>query len=178
MRTERGVNMWLQLNGEVRSDMEPPGSEEADASLSDLTVLGCVQGEAELSEVSNIGPSACPPWVPCYLAPPRVPRSLHSQIGGSRVHIQHLSVLDTSVCTGPLTAPSRILRGYSPTPGFPHFYSKLSPPQKESTVLPGSLDYTALRAGPRQLTLLCNHHYPHNCFSIGSQGRQRSSIIQ
>lgn len=122
--------------------------------------------------------AACPPWVPCYLAPPRVPRSLHSQIGGSRVHIQHLSVLDTSVCTGPLTAPSRILRGYSPTPGFPHFYSKLSPPQKESTVLPGSLDYTALSAGPRQLTLLCNHHYPHNCFSIGSQGRQRSSIIQ
>ena len=47
--------------------MEPPGSEEADASLSDLTVLGCVQGEAELSEVSNIGPSACPPGSPATL---------------------------------------------------------------------------------------------------------------
>ncbi len=47
--------------------MVPSGTEEADASLSDLTVLGCIQGEADLSEVSIIGPSACLPWVPCYL---------------------------------------------------------------------------------------------------------------
>lgn len=61
--------MWLQMNGEVRSDVEPPGSEEADAPLSDLAVLGSVQGEVELSEMSNIGPSACLPRVPCYLGP-------------------------------------------------------------------------------------------------------------
>lgn len=63
------MNKWLQMNEEVRSDVEPPGSEEADAPLSDLAVLGCVQGEMELSEMSNIGPSACLPWVPCYLCP-------------------------------------------------------------------------------------------------------------
>lgn len=34
LSSERGANTWLQLNGEVRSDAEPPGSEEADASLS------------------------------------------------------------------------------------------------------------------------------------------------
>lgn len=49
------------MNGDVRSNMEPPGSEEADASLSDLAVLGCVQGEVELFEWSNIGPSVCLP---------------------------------------------------------------------------------------------------------------------
>ena len=146
--------------------MEPPGSEGADASLSDLTALGCVQGGAELSEVSNIGPSACAPVGPLLPLPRHVfPRSLHSQIGGSRAHIQHLSVLDTSVCAGRLAAPPQALRGYSRTPGFPHLYSKLSPPQKESAALPESLDYTASSGGPRQLTLLCNHHYPRNCFS-------------
>lgn len=57
------------MNGEVGSDMEPPGSGEADAPLSDLAVLGSVQGEVELSELSNIGPSACLPRVRCYLCP-------------------------------------------------------------------------------------------------------------
>ena len=149
--------------------MEAPGSEEAHASLCDPAVLGCVQGEAELSEMSNIGPSAGLPWVPRYLCPRHVfPRSLHSQIGGSRAHNQHLSVPDTSVCAGlrsQLTAPPQTLEGESRTPGFPHLSSKLSPPQKESAVSPESLDYTSSSAGPRQLTLLCNHHYPHNCFS-------------
>lgn len=44
--------------------MEAPDSEEADTLCSDLTVLGCVQGEADLPEMSNIGPSACLPLGP------------------------------------------------------------------------------------------------------------------
>lgn len=158
--------MWLQMNGEVRSNMKPPGSEEADPSLSDLTVLGCVQGKADLSEVSNIGPSACLPWVPCYLCPAMcspvayIPKSVAAEPTFSICLCQiRQSVLAL------LAAPPQILRGYSHTPGFPHLSSKLSPPQKESAVLPESLDYTASSTGPRQLTLLCNHHYPHNCFS-------------
>lgn len=98
--------------------MEPPGSEEADASLSDLAVLGCIQGEVELSELSNIGPSVCLPLGPLLPLPRHVfPSSLHSQIGGSRAHIRHLSVLDTSVCAGPLTNTERIfLHSRLPTP--------------------------------------------------------------
>lgn len=117
-------------------------------------------------------PICLPPMGPPATLPRHVfPCSLHSQIGGSRAHILHLSVLDTSVCAGPLTAPQRILRGCFRTPGFPHLHNKLSPPQKESSVLPESLDYTASSADPRRLTLLCNHHYTHNCFSRRVTGK-------
>lgn len=67
--------MWLQLNGEVRSDMEPPGSEEADASLSDLTVLGCVQGEAELP-----APPGSPATLPRHVFPVAyIPKSVAAE---------------------------------------------------------------------------------------------------
>lgn len=68
------MNTWLQMNGEARSNMAAPDSEEADTSCSDLTVLGCVQGEADLPEMSNIGPSAwLPPGSLATFAPPCVP---------------------------------------------------------------------------------------------------------
>lgn len=64
--------------------MEPPDSEEPDTSLSDLTVLGCIQGEADLPEISNIGPSACLPLGPWLPLPCHVfPGSLHFRIGGT-----------------------------------------------------------------------------------------------
>lgn len=150
------------MNGELRSNTEPPGSEEADASLPDLAVLGSVQREEKLSELSNIGPSACLPWVSCYLCP-----AMCSPIA----YIPKLVAAEptSSICLCQIRqsalAHSQIQRGYSCTPGFPHFSSKLSPPQKESTTLPESLDDTTSRAEPRQLTLLCNHHYPRHCLS-------------
>lgn len=120
-----------------------------------------IQGEADLPEMSNIGPSACLPlgrWLPL---PHHVfPGSLHFQISASWGHIQHLSVLDTSVCAGPSHSPSTNTQTI-----FSHSHSQLSPPQKESAALPGSLDYASPSALPRRLTLLCNHHYRHNCFS-------------
>ena len=36
---------------------------------SDLAALRGIQGEAEQSEMSNVGPSAFVPWVLCYLCP-------------------------------------------------------------------------------------------------------------
>lgn len=102
------------MDGEVRSNMEPPDSEEADTSLSDLTVLGCVQGEADIPEIPNIGPSACLPLGPRLPLPCHVfPGSLHFQIGGSWAHVQHVPVLDTSVCAGPSHSPSTNTHTYS-----------------------------------------------------------------
>lgn len=66
-----------------------------------------------------------------------------------------------SVCARYVSLCWASFAGYLCTLGFPHLSAKLSPPQKESGVLPNSLDYTASSAGTRQLTLLCNHHYPH-----------------
>lgn len=130
-----------------------------------LCSLTRVQGGVELSEMSNIGPSACFPWVPCHLCPTMcspvayIPKSVAAK--------PTLSICLCQICqcepAVPAAAPPPIQRGYSCTAGFPHLFSKLSPPQKESAVLPASLNCTSSSAGPRQLTLLCNHHYPHNC---------------
>lgn len=120
---------------------------------------------------------------PICLPPPPGPRlplphhvfpgSLHLEIGGSWAHIQHLSVLDTSVCSGPshshFTNPQKV---------FSHSQSQLSPPQEGRTALPESLDYVSPRASPRRLTLLCNHHYAHKCLLDRVTRSQRSSIIQ
>lgn len=90
------------MNKAVRWNMEPSDCEDADAPLPDLTVSGCIQGEAHLSEMANIGPSARLPLGTRLPLPHRVvPGSLHFQIGGSWTHIGHLSAPDASVRARP-----------------------------------------------------------------------------
>lgn len=87
----RGVSALLmsgEKRGQTRRRLIVTG---ADTSCSDLTVLGRVQGEADLPEVSETGPSARPPPRPpgpsATSAPPPArhvfPASLYFQIGGS-----------------------------------------------------------------------------------------------
>lgn len=82
--------------------MEPSDCDGADAPLPDLTVSGCIQGEAHLSEMANIGPSArLPLGTRLPLPHSVVPGSLHFQIGGSWTHIGHVSAPDASVRVRP-----------------------------------------------------------------------------
>lgn len=115
---------------------------------------------------SNTSPSACLSWVPCYLCPATC--SPVAYISKTVPRKPTFSICLCQICQsapGPLTAPPQTPRGNSCTPGFPHLSTKLSHPQKDSGMLPESLDYVSSSAGPRQLTFLCNHHYSHNCFS-------------